>query len=77
MRGGWFSTGDLGHPICRRLPGGVGGAWVMPAPGAHPAEELAEHVAGLLAPHKRPRTVHLVDELPRNDMGKVLKRELA
>jgi malonyl-CoA/methylmalonyl-CoA synthetase len=53
-------------------------AWVVPAPGAHPgAEELAEHVAGLLAPHKRPRTVHLVDELPRNDMGKVLKRELA
>ena len=49
----------------------------MPAPGAHPAEELAEHVAGLLAPHKRPRTVHLVHELPRNDMGKVLKRELA
>ena len=53
-------------------------AWVVPAPGTHPsAEELAEHVAGLLAPHKRPRTVHLVDELPRNDMGKVLKRELA
>ena len=53
-------------------------AWVVPVPGAHPgAEELAEHVAGLLAPHKRPRTVHLVDELPRNDMGKVLKRELA
>ena len=53
-------------------------AWVVPAPGAHPGtEELAEHVAGLLAPHKRPRTVHLVHELPRNDMGKVLKRELA
>ncbi|MDQ3989287.1 MAG: AMP-binding protein [Actinomycetota bacterium] len=52
-------------------------AWVVPAPGAHPGvEELAEHVARLLAPHKRPRTVHLVDELPRNDMGKVLKREL-
>lgn len=29
-----------------------------------------------LADYKRPRQVHLVDELPRNAMGKVLKREL-
>ncbi|MGI9062449.1 MAG: AMP-binding protein [Pseudonocardiaceae bacterium] len=52
-------------------------AWVVPATGARPdVEELGEHVAGLLAPHKRPRAVHLVRELPRNDMGKVLKRAL-
>ena len=52
-------------------------AWVVPADGARPGvEELGEHVAGLLAPHKRPRAVHLVRELPRNDMGKVLKRAL-
>jgi malonyl-CoA/methylmalonyl-CoA synthetase len=33
-------------------------------------------VAGLLAPHKRPREVHFLDELPRNDMGKVQKARL-
>ncbi len=53
-------------------------AFVVPAPGAPPtAELLADHVARLLAPHKRPRTVHLVEALPRNAMGKVLKRQLA
>lgn len=52
-------------------------AWVVPTAGTAPAaDELAEHVARLLNPYKRPRTVHLVDELPRNDMGKVLKRSL-
>ncbi len=53
-------------------------AFVVPSPGAAPgADELAAHVAGLLAPHKRPRAVHLVEALPRNAMGKVLKKELA
>ena len=53
-------------------------AFIVPAPGAAPAaEELADHVARLLAPHKRPRAVRLVEALPRNAMGKVLKRELA
>ncbi|WP_282697432.1 acyl-CoA synthetase [Streptomyces sp. CC208A] len=53
-------------------------AWVVPAdPGKPPAaEELAGHVARLLAPHKRPRTVRLLDALPRNDLGKVLKKRL-
>jgi malonyl-CoA/methylmalonyl-CoA synthetase len=40
------------------------------------AEALVDHVAGLLAPHKRPREVHFVDALPRNDMGKVVKSRL-
>ena len=45
-----------------------------PAEGASPsADELADHVASLLTPHKRPRVVHLLDELPRNEMGKVQK----
>jgi malonyl-CoA/methylmalonyl-CoA synthetase len=53
-------------------------AFVVAAPGARPgAEELAAHVARLLAPHKRPRSVRLVEALPRNAMGKVLKRQLA
>ncbi|MGH2700280.1 MAG: acyl-CoA synthetase [Actinomycetota bacterium] len=41
------------------------------------SEELADHVARLLAPHKRPRVVHFADELPRNEMGKLLKTKLA
>lgn len=52
-------------------------AWVVPA-GAPPAEdELVEHVATLLSPHKRPRVIRFLDALPRNDMGKVLKRQLS
>jgi malonyl-CoA/methylmalonyl-CoA synthetase len=51
-------------------------AWIVPA-GSPPSEiELADHVAKLLAPHKRPRVVHYLDALPRNDMGKVMKRAL-
>lgn len=53
-------------------------AYVVAAPGAAPrAEELADHVARHLAPHKRPRVVRLVEALPRNAMGKVLKKQLA
>ncbi|MDQ0580819.1 acyl-CoA synthetase [Streptomyces rishiriensis] len=53
-------------------------AWVVPAdPGSPPAEgELADHVARRLAPHKRPRVVRYLDALPRNDMGKIMKRAL-
>ncbi|MFB6776629.1 acyl-CoA synthetase [Streptomyces sp. NPDC056352] len=53
-------------------------AWVVPSdPGAPPTEaELADHVAAQLAPHKRPRTVRYLEALPRNDMGKIMKRSL-
>jgi malonyl-CoA/methylmalonyl-CoA synthetase len=52
-------------------------AWIVPRPGASPtADTLADHVAGLLTPHKRPRVVHLLEALPRNEMGKVQKRRL-
>jgi malonyl-CoA/methylmalonyl-CoA synthetase len=53
-------------------------AWIVPAdPGARPTpDELAAHVAARLAPHKRPRTVHYLGSLPRNDMGKIMKRAL-
>jgi malonyl-CoA/methylmalonyl-CoA synthetase len=37
---------------------------------------LAEHVARLLSPHKRPRRVVRLDALPRNAMGKVQKKLL-
>ncbi|MEV0121451.1 acyl-CoA synthetase [Streptomyces sp. NPDC050703] len=53
-------------------------AWVVPSDaGAPPApDELADHVAARLAPHKRPRRVRYLDALPRNDMGKIMKRAL-
>ncbi|MEU5691279.1 acyl-CoA synthetase [Actinosynnema sp. NPDC020468] len=51
-------------------------AWVVPVAEAPDPAELADHVARLLSPHKRPRLVRYVDSLPRNDLGKVLKREL-
>jgi malonyl-CoA/methylmalonyl-CoA synthetase len=52
-------------------------AWVVLAPGAVASEaELADQVARLLTPHKRPRAVRFLDALPRNDMGKVQKTKL-
>jgi fatty acid CoA ligase FadD36 len=42
---------------------------------AAPAE-LIDYVAQQLSVHKRPREVRVVDALPRNAMGKVLKKEL-
>lgn len=53
-------------------------AWVVPADPETPPllDELADHVARRLAPHKRPRVVHHLDALPRNDMGKIMKRAL-
>ncbi|MFF4078428.1 acyl-CoA synthetase [Streptomyces sp. NPDC001777] len=53
-------------------------AWVVPADPAAPpsADELADHVAAQLSPHKRPRTVRYLDALPRNDLGKIMKRSL-
>jgi fatty acid CoA ligase FadD36 len=41
-----------------------------------PPAELIAFVAERLAAHKRPRAVHLLDALPRNDMGKVQKHRL-
>ncbi|MBA8824421.1 malonyl-CoA/methylmalonyl-CoA synthetase [Saccharopolyspora lacisalsi] len=52
-------------------------AWVVPAAEEQVDEDaLAEHVAGLLTPHKRPRVVRVLTELPRNEMGKVMKKAL-
>ncbi|WP_416965524.1 acyl-CoA synthetase [Streptomyces sp. Agncl-13] len=53
-------------------------AWIVPTDPQSPPEldELADHVASRLAPHKRPRVVHHISALPRNDMGKILKRAL-
>jgi fatty acid CoA ligase FadD36 len=40
------------------------------------ADELINYVAQQLSVHKRPREVRIVDALPRNAMGKVLKKQL-
>ncbi|MER5640069.1 acyl-CoA synthetase [Kitasatospora sp. NPDC002227] len=46
------------------------------ADGAVTGEQLTAFVAERLSVHKRPRRVVLVEELPRNAMGKVLKKQL-
>jgi malonyl-CoA/methylmalonyl-CoA synthetase len=53
-------------------------AWIVPADPQSPpgTQELADHVARRLAPHKRPRVVRHLEALPRNDMGKIMKRAL-
>jgi acyl-coenzyme A synthetase/AMP-(fatty) acid ligase len=40
------------------------------------ATELQEHVRGKLAKYKYPRTIEFVDDLPKNDRGKVDKKAL-
>jgi malonyl-CoA/methylmalonyl-CoA synthetase len=54
-------------------------AWVVVSEGLDEpdASELADHVARLLTPHKRPRVVRYVAELPRNALGKVQKARLS
>lgn len=57
---------DLGEQIV---------AWVVPASDTT-EHELADHVSRLLTPHKRPRIVRFVDALPRNELGKIMKKRL-
>ena len=53
-------------------------AAVVLRPGATvTARELRRSVANLLAPHKVPRRIWIVDELPRTATGKVQRRELS
>jgi malonyl-CoA/methylmalonyl-CoA synthetase len=52
-------------------------AWIVVEGPDRPGEqELVDHVARLLTPHKRPREVRFLDGLPRNAMGKVTKATL-
>jgi malonyl-CoA/methylmalonyl-CoA synthetase len=52
-------------------------AWIVLAPGrTATADELSSHVGDLLASYKRPREFHFLAELPRNEMGKVMKKAL-
>ena len=49
---------------------------VLTSPDAASAEELKKHVKEQLAGYKVPRDITMLEELPRNDSGKVMKREL-
>jgi malonyl-CoA/methylmalonyl-CoA synthetase len=52
-------------------------AWIVLREGADAdAHAIIDHVASTLAPHKRPRAVHFLGELPRNALGKVQKNRL-
>ncbi|OBJ84757.1 acyl-CoA synthetase [Mycobacterium sp. 1245852.3] len=79
---GEIETVLLGHP-------GVAEAAVVGMPdadlgqrivafvvGSAPGDELIDYVAQELSVHKRPREVRIVDALPRNAMGKILKKRL-
>jgi len=54
----------------------VGAAVVLRAGSDVEPSELTEFCAERLADYKVPRSVWFVDELPRNAMGKVLKRDI-
>jgi malonyl-CoA/methylmalonyl-CoA synthetase len=51
------------------------GAWIV-ADGELDIQELLEFAAARLAGYKRPRVLQVVEDLPRNALGKVLKHEL-
>ncbi|MDA0633602.1 long-chain fatty acid--CoA ligase [Nonomuraea sp. MCN248] len=59
----------------RRL-GEVPCAWIVPAGGAMDAEALAAWCREHLAPYKVPVSFFAIEAMPRNDVGKVLRRQL-
>jgi len=79
---GEIETALLGHPGVREVAvvgvpdDDLGQRIVAFVVGDASPDELIEYVAQQLSAHKRPREVRLVDSLPRNAMGKVLKKEL-
>ena len=51
-------------------------AWIVADGCAPSAEVLSAYTADRLAAYKRPRIVHVIDTLPRNALGKVVRSEL-
>ncbi|WP_297775869.1 acyl-CoA synthetase [Mycobacterium sp.] len=79
---GEIETVLLGHPGVQEVAvvgmpdADLGQRIVAYVVGAANADDLIDYVAQQLSVHKRPREVRIVDALPRNAMGKVLKKQL-
>ncbi len=79
---GEVETALLGHPGVREAAvvgvpdDDLGQRIVAFIVGDAEPDTLIDYVAQQLSAHKRPREVRVVDSLPRNAMGKVLKKEL-
>jgi fatty acid CoA ligase FadD36 len=80
---GEIETVLLGHPevvevaVVGIADADLGQRIVAFVVGTAAPQVLIDHVAQQLSAHKRPREVRIVESLPRNAMGKVLKKELA
>ena len=79
---GEIETALLGHPgvdevaVVGMPDEDLGQRIVAFVVGAARPDELIGYVAQQLSVHKRPREVRVVESLPRNAMGKVMKKEL-
>jgi fatty acid CoA ligase FadD36 len=79
---GEIETALLGHPgvaeaaVIGKSDDDLGQRIVAFIVGDVEPKEIIDYVAQQLSVHKRPREVRVVDSLPRNAMGKVLKKEL-